>query len=205
MPQRSRLHIVTVSTDEDDIVTTYSGCREYHSESTIRFDGGTDLAGEKKAEATASAHLPAGLPISLELVAPIDTDVASAGDVVLERVRKPVHANGSKEVLVPGGSIVRGRIIRMQHWMMPPNRFDIAIRLESWETGGVSARLYAEPDRNELSRIAGGPKRGVPINLPPVGQPPTIRTYVFSTNKKRYVVPRGFESKWITVSAPSAP
>lgn len=205
LPQRSRLHIVTVSTDEDDVVTTYTGCREYQSESIIHFEDDTAIAGAKKAGAAAPAHLPAGLPISLELVAPIDTDVAAAGDVVMEKLRQPVLANGSKEVLVPAGAMVRGRIMRMQHWMMPPSRFDIAIRLETWEAGGVSAPLSAEPDRSELARNAGGSKRGVPIYLPPAGQPPTIRTYVFSTDKKRYVVPRGFESKWITVSAPAAP
>ena len=89
--------------------------------------------------------------------------------------------------------------------MMPPNRFDIAIRLEAWEAGGVSAPLYAQPDRSETAPEAGMRKRGVPINLPPAGQLPTIRTYVFFTDAKRHVMPRGFESKWITVNAPKEP
>jgi hypothetical protein len=205
LPQRSRLHIVTVSTNEDDVVTTYSGCREYQSESTIRFEGDPAITAGNKTEAAHAARLPAGLPISLELIAPIDTDVAAAGDVVTEKVRKPVRVKGSKEVLIPAGAMVRGRILKMQHWMMPPNRFDIAIRLEAWEAGGVSAPLYAQPDRSETAPEAGMRKRGVPINLPPAGQLPTIRTYVFFTDAKRHVMPRGFESKWLTVNAPKEP
>lgn len=203
LPQRSRLHIVTVSTHEDDVVTTYSGCREYQSESTIHFGDDQATAGTTK-KAAAPASFPAGLQISLASLAPIDTDVAAAGDTVMQKVRRPVHAKGSKEVLIPAGATVRGRIVKMQHWMMPPNRFDIAIRLETWEAGGVSSPLYAEPDRSELAS-AGARRRGVPINLPPRGQLPTIRTYVFVTDAKRHVIPRGFESKWTTTSAPSAP
>jgi len=205
LPQRSRLHIVTVSTDEDDIVMTYSGCREYQSESTIHFGDDPATAATTKKAAGAPASLPAGLQISLASVAPIDTDVAAAGDMVMQKVRTPVRAKGSKEVLIPAGATVRGRIVKMQHWMMPPNRFDIAIRLETWEAEGVSAPLYAEPDRSELAAKAGTRKRGAPINLPPAGQLPTIRTYVFVTDTKRHVIPRGFESKWITVSAPKEP
>jgi hypothetical protein len=205
LPQGSGLHIVALSTDEDDIVTTYTGCREYQSESTIHFGDDPGIAAGNKAEADLPARLPAGLPISLELVAPIDTDVAAAGDIVMQKVRKPVRTKGSKEVLIPAGAMVRCRIVKMQHWMMPPNRFDIAIRLETWEAGGVSAPLYAEPDRSEPAAEAGMRKRGVPINLPPAGQPPTIRTYVFVTDAKRHVIPRGLESKWITASAPKEP
>jgi len=206
LPQRSRLHIVTISTNENDVVTTYSGCREYQSESTIHFgDDPATGAATKKAGAAARVGLPEGLPISLGLEAPIDTDVAAAGDVIMQKVRKPVRAKGSKEVLIPAGATVRGRIVKMQHWMMPPNRFDIAIRLETWEVGGISTPLYAEPDRSESAPDVGVPKRGVPINLPPAVQLPRIRTYEFFTDAKRYVVPRGFESKWITMSAPPEP
>ena len=205
LPQRSRLHLAMVSTAEDEIVTTYSGCREYQSESTIHFEGDPAIAGGKTADAVASAHLPPGLPISLELIAPIDTDVAAAGDVVIEKVRQPVRAKKSKDVLIPAGAMVRGRIVGMQHWMMAPDQFDIGIRLESWETDGVSAPLYAEPDRSELTHNAGGSKRGVPINLPRVGQSDGVRIFQFATDRKRYVMPRGFESKWITTSAPSGP
>jgi hypothetical protein len=206
LPQRSRLHIVTVSTNENDVVTTYSGCREYQSESTIYYgDDPATGAATKKAGAGARVSLPEGLPISLELEAPIDTDAAAAGDVVMQKVRKPVRARGSKEVLIPAGAMVRGRIVKMQHWMMPPNRFDIAIRLETWEVGGVSTPLYAEPDRHELASDAGVPKRGAPISLPPAGQLSRIRTYTLFTDEKRYVVPRGFESKWLTISAPPEP
>lgn len=206
LPQQSRLHIVTTSTNEDDVTSTYTGCREYQSESTIYFgDDPTAAEAGKKAAAVVPAELPPGLPISLALAEPIDTDVAAAGDVVLETVHKPVRVKGSKEVLIPAGAKVRGRIVKMQHWMMPPARFDIAIRLETWEAGGVSAPLYAEPDRSGPAPNSGVPRRGVPIYLPPAAQSARVQTFTVFTDQKRSVLPRGFESKWITMTAPTEP
>jgi len=203
LPRKSRLHVVTTSTNEDDITTTYTGCREYQSESTIYF-GNDPTAGEvgKKAAAVIPAALPPGLPISLALAELIDTDVAAAGDVVLETVRAPVRAKGSKEVLIPAGAKVRGRIVKMQHWTLAPARFEIAMRLETWEAGGVSAPLYAQPDRSGPAPSTGVHRRGVPIYLPPAAQSARVRTFTAFTDSKRYVLPRGFQSKWITMDKP---
>ncbi len=203
LPQQSRLHIISTSTAEDDVTTNYTGCREYQSESSISFGDAAPATAAANNAGTGPMKLPAGLPISVALAEPIDTDVAAAGDVVVEAVRKPVRAKGSKEVLIPKGATVRARIVKMQHWMMPPARFDIAIRLEAWETGGVSSPIFAEPDHSETTPGAGIPRRGDPIYLPPAAQPAKVRTLEILTDQKRAVVPRGFETSWITVQAPA--
>ena len=205
LPQKSRLQIVTTSTQEDDITTTYASCREYQSQSTISF-GDDPAAGTSAKTATATrANLPAGAPILLALAEPIDTGVAAAGDVIVEKVRKAVQAKVSKDVLIPAGATVRGRIVKMQHWLLPPGRFDVAIRLESWEVSGVSAPLYAEPDRSGLGENAATHLRGVPISLPPAAASPQVRSYIIQTDRKSYIFPRGFESKWITMTPLSEP
>ena len=126
LPQKSKLHIVMTDTYESDTTTEYIGCREYHSDATIHFDDAAPAANRHKAEAAAPQTLPPGLPLVLALAAPIDTETAAAGDVVLEKLRRAVRAPGSKDVLIPSGATVRGRIIRMRHWLDSPQRFEIA-------------------------------------------------------------------------------
>lgn len=113
LPRQSRLHILMTDSSESDIATTYAGCREYHGEATIHFgDEPAAITTGQKADGAAPVVLPAGLPVSLALAAPIDTDTAAAGDVVIEKVRKAVRVHRSGEVLIPEGATVRGRIIR---------------------------------------------------------------------------------------------
>ena len=195
LPRQTKMHLMNTDGDERDVTTTYAECREYRSESAIFFEDHPVARAEKNTKAAGSAALPKGLPITLELVSPIDTDVAAAGDVVMERVRWPVRERGSKNVLIPEGATVRGRIVQMQHWTTRPARFEIAILLESWEVDDISAPLYAEPNGGEATR-------GVLINLPPIAQSTRVRIFVFMTGRKHYVVPRGFASRWITVTAP---
>jgi len=203
LPQQSKLHLLNSDGNESDTTTTYGSCREYQSESTIFFGHDPAATSVKNMVGAKPVVLPAGLPIELELVSPIDTDVAAAGDVAIEKVRNPVRAKGSKEVLVPPGATVRGRIVQMKHWMLPPVRFEITIQLESWETAGVTTRLYAKPARDEMAADRPASIAGAQINLPPAGQSPRVGTFIFKTKSKRYVVPLGLESKWITISAPS--
>ncbi|MBZ5590629.1 MAG: hypothetical protein LAP39_00220 [Acidobacteriia bacterium] len=206
LPQQSQLHIIMTANYETDTTTTYSGCREYHGEATIRFgDEPPATATGQKTKTADPLTIPAGLPVSLTLTAPIDTDIAAAGDLVVEKVRKPVRAHGSDKVLIPAGAAVRARIIRMQHWMDSPDRFDIAIRLETWEADGIALPLFAKPDREEILQRAGAPRQGKPIILPAAGQPVTVATFVFTASRGRYVVPRGFQSNWITIVAPAKP
>ncbi len=206
LPQQSKLHILLTDSDENDTTTTYAGCREYHSEATIHFGAEPPAAATgQKAEAATPVTLPAGLSLSLALAAPIDTDTAAAGDAVVEKVRKPVRAPGSNGVLMPAGATVRGRIIGMRHWLDSPARFDIAIRLETWEAGGSAIPIFAKPDRGENAAGSGMPRGRIPIILPAAGQPVTVATFVFMTSRDRYVVPRGHESNWLTVGAAAKP
>jgi hypothetical protein len=203
LPRHSRLRIVTANTGEDDIDTTYSACREYQSDSTVSFGENAQAGTAAKSQRNSPAGLPPGLPILLALAEPINTDIAAAGDVVLERVRKAVRANGSKEVLIPAGTTVRGRIVRMQHRIEPPPQFTISIQLETWESGGVSVPIFAKPDHSAIAFAPSAPTEGVPIYLPAAANSLRVRTYAITTARARYVLSRGFQSNWISM-APSA-
>jgi hypothetical protein len=132
LPQRSRLRILMTDSTENDITTTYAACREYHGEATIRFgDEPAAITTVQERDTRAHATLPAGLSFSLALAASIDTETAAAGDVFTGKVRKAVRVHRSDEVLIPEGATVRGRIVRVRHWLDLPNRFEIALRLEA--------------------------------------------------------------------------
>jgi hypothetical protein len=200
LPQQGKLHIVMTDNYESDTTTSYYGCREYLGEATIRFgDEPSAPAGGQKTETFIPAVLPAGLPVSLALAESINTDDAAAGDVVVEKVRKPVLARGSNQVLIPAGATVHARIVRLRHWV--GSRFDIAMRLETWERDGISRSLVARPDPRKAATGFTANARAVPLMLPPDEQPATVATFAFSTSSGRYIVPRGFESDWITIAA----
>jgi hypothetical protein len=188
---------------ENDITTTYAACREYHGEATIRFgDEPAAITTVQERDTRAHATLPAGLSFSLALAASIDTETAAAGDVFTGKVRKAVRVHRSDEVLIPEGATVRGRIVRMRHWLDLPHGFEIALRLEAWDATGLATPIYARPANAYEIATSRMRNRRIPIVLPPAGQPANVATFVFQTSQDRHVVPRGFESNWITAAGP---
>jgi hypothetical protein len=189
LPVRSSMRMVRMDGSETRSTAVYSGCRQYRGESTIRFD---DAAAPTDVHAAAPGEpLPAGITLSLALASPIDTDTAAAGDVFTARLREPGRT--SKGVLVPAGAAVGGRIVGMQHSLIPPQQFTISVMLEKLELQGMTAPLFAR-----LSWQAGS----TGISLPPLGQSPLVATLVFTTNGSRHIVRAGYQMNWITVEAP---
>jgi hypothetical protein len=145
------------------------------------------------------------VPFTIALTAPIDTATAAAGDAVVAQVLKPVLASGSKEIVMPAGATVRGRIVRMQHWVGRDVRFEVSIVLETLEAGEVSSPLHAIWDRREefeKLRQAPGMRTRFSMWMPPPGLPPTFAAFIFPTSKNSYIVPGGYESKWLTTDSP---
>jgi len=205
LPRSSVLHFLMKDSRETENVTTYSGCREYHSESTIRFEGEPapqpDLPKAVWPSLVLPAvFIPAGLSLTLSLVTPIDTNIAAAGDVVLEKVVQPVVDPDSGQVLIPAGATVRARIVKMEYWTGSPAHFAIAVLLESVDISGVASPLYARQYLRRIDpRSSAMRSRGVPILLPPLNQRNNVGTFTFlSPTKGRYVVPVGYESGWVT-------
>lgn len=192
LPQRSLIRILTLDDSIIEVAAAYSGWQEYHGEATIHYSDQPVAATGRNVPALSAAPLPPGLPFSIALIGPVDTETAAAGDVVRARIRKPMQDPHSKSILVPAGALVQGRIIQMQHSFGTPRQFTIAIQLEFIEVNGSKARLYA--------RVIASVSKG--IFLSPLGQSPLVAAFPFVTNKNRYRVPAGYESKWITVERP---
>ncbi|HLK70004.1 MAG TPA: hypothetical protein VKU19_41530 [Bryobacteraceae bacterium] len=207
LPQQSEMRILQTDAKETSNVTTFASCREYHTESTIRFDEEDAPAGlTHGAQATAVAKpLPEGLSLSLALLDRIDTSTAAAGDKVAARVTHAVKDPKSKETLIPAGAIARGRIARMRHRVGTPQDFIIKISFDSLEINGKAVPLSVRLDSVEqIDRI-----RVLMANRPRMRAsflqgPDTWGALIFPIESPKYVVPAGYVSMWHTFAPTEA-
>jgi hypothetical protein len=197
LPRQSELEIVLKGGRETRNETTFASCREYQAESELTFDlPASDGRPVAPRTGWGRVSLPIGLPVTLALEGPIDSDTAATGDPIAAKVLKPVRRPGSNEELIPAGAVVRGRIRRVEHHFFPKPYFLVAIAFNRVEWHGVlapfAARSEANPDMaKELD--ANLEMRATGIWFWDVG------TFLFPTAKPRFVVPAGFESKWYTL------
>ncbi len=203
LPSPARLYIAFESGREIANITTFSACREYKAESEIVFGETSADSGVAAAQPQWSAlTLPIGLPFRLALDAPIDTATAAAGDPISATVVQAVRRSGSAEAAIPVGAVVRGRLTRVERHLLPVPYFLIAMSFNRLDWQGASSRFAARSDGNpDLARNLG-------VNLE--GQGGGMRhwdqgVFLFPAAKSRYVVPAGFESKWMTLATRSRP
>jgi hypothetical protein len=201
IPRKSEFDTVSPNASETRSVTTFSACHEYAAESSLVFDGQAPTPAVKAAPKTA-APLPAGLSLTLALTGPIDTSTAAAGDAISARVTKAVRAPGSKEILIAAGAIAHGRILNMQH-QYSSSQFQYSVRYETLEQNGAVAPLAIELERElKVERHArnGFVSRGSEFSLSPAAATgETGSWFAISAMSGGYVIPQGFESKWVTV------
>ena len=169
------------------------------AESELVFDTNAEPAGAA-APSFGRGHvaLPIGLPVTLSLAEPIDSANAAAGDPVSANVVKPVFRPGSREVLIPAGAVVRGRIRRVEHYLLPEPYFRISVSFNRVEFQGVAAPFFARHEADpQLAKELGAnvAPRDTGIWFWGVG------TFLLPTKKDRTVIPAGFESKWFTLDA----
>jgi hypothetical protein len=206
IPRQSEFDTVSPNASETRSLTTFSACHEYTAESSVAFEGEAgpaDRAAGGNAAAKTAASLPPGLSLTLALLAPIDTSAAAAGDAVSARVTKAVRAPGSNEILVAVGAIAHGRILDMRH-QYSPSQFQYSVRYETLEQNGVVTPLAIELERElQPGKVRTGnglSSRGTEFSLPPrAATGETGSWFAVPATSGGYVIPEGFESKWVTV------
>ena len=169
LPSVSRSHDILRDATETAQVTTFSNCSDSAARpsppETI-----TDLALPKQA-------------FGLALSTPIDTATAAAGDIISASLTEPILRSKFSAVLAPAGSIVTGRIVRMEHRLRPRNNFVVSLAFDRVEVEGKYFRLRIKSDDNRAATIPEWP----------------MGTFSFPASNSRYVIPAGFKSKWLTV------
>jgi hypothetical protein len=225
LPTQFQVQVVDRQGDEMDSRSIYSNCHEFLGESTMSF-------GEPVAPVAATpvnvasapeAGIPAGLYFRTALAAPINTATAATGDPVEAKVATEIRDRTGK-ILVPAGSIVNGRIVKMLFsyvptsnlktllTYVPTSKLAVAIRWESIVLGGKVVPFAATPlqsarDRNlnanDVRFRQGDLRRRVelgPTSRSAAGTEP-VSDFTFENAKPGYII-RRLDSSWVTGAMP---
>lgn len=203
LPSEAQLEIVNIDGSEIHNRTVYSACHEFLGESTLSFGEpppSPDAPAGDKAPATAILSLPAGLTFKLQFTQPIDAAVAAAGDKIGAKLTSAIRDTSSNQILVPEGSSVTARIVRLEHFAGPPSSLTIAVKLESVGVGGTPRPLLASKGSNtkRFEKGAGLTQR-VDLGSFAPSEDLGVGVFEFRSVKDTYVVKSGLESAWTTL------
>ncbi|MBS1855526.1 MAG: hypothetical protein JST11_09195 [Acidobacteria bacterium] len=205
LPRQSLLETIRRDGAEARNTTRYASCREFTGESVLRFDGMEETPGQDAAAASASAF-PAGVRITVALLDDIDTASAAAGDALRARVVKSAARPGKRGPALPAGTVIHGRLLRLEHHLVTDPGFSFALAFESVELGGRTVPFAAIPDRATVVTEYQSAVRmtGNTVHQWSSGRRAATRggTFVFPTDRANIVIPRGTESQWITIAPP---
>jgi hypothetical protein len=195
LPDAAGLHFIGSTGNETRSRITFSNCRLYSSESTVKFyTEGDEAAAIRPAAITpVPLAIPDSIPFSMELLASIDSDVAAAGDRFTARLREPLK--DGRRVIAPKGAVVEGRISDVEITFHPEQMVTFALVPEFVESGESKRRMAARLDTRIQTLARERKKRkGFEFVLPNTGD----YVHQFRLGGTHRVLPQGFVSEWVT-------
>ncbi len=200
LPTHSSMDVIYQNSTESENVTTFSGCREYTGESTIRFDVDENGNTPEEVKRKELPPLPPKTHIRVRIDPPIDSQTAAAGDPITGVVISTVKEKGV--VLVHAGDKLEGRMVRLEQTMGQSPRWTVAIVFNKLERSGVEEKITLKPDDDgDRTPIAGmGGLRGIrPQQGPSITDQRPAGGGIFSFQKSGdLVLDRKFVSEWET-------
>ncbi len=159
LPETADLRLVLESGEVSHNVVDFTHCRVFGAESTINFDA-PDSPEQAPGFGTASVDqtlrsLPGGLQVAVKLNSRI------SGEMAVGTLIEGVVAGDVKEkrtVAIPAGSVVRGRIRRMERYSDPFPYFIVGLEFTEVEAEGIRYIFYAD-------LVAIDPAPGVELRL----------------------------------------
>jgi hypothetical protein len=200
LPGHARQRFVYPSVEETENSTTFTNCREFRGESSVTFSPEEPAAPgvPKRASTAAEVVIPRGLRLALELTAPIPIDTAAAGDSFTAKLSDALRDDRNK-VLAPKGSIVAGRLLRVQIFARPPESL-VALQPEYVQTRDGRLALSAVRDWTYLVAQRRRSGKGTEVLLPLPGEE---NSGVFRFPGEHVVIPAKFRSDWKTTPPPT--
>jgi hypothetical protein len=156
MPQLSDVHLIQFSGEENRNIVEFTHCRSFNTESGIMFTGGDSQAlvassVQRVPTPEVQETVPGGLLVSLVLATPI-TEQATVGLIIEAEVVGSVKHKG--QVVIPDGSIVRGRVRRLERYSERHDHFIVALEFTEIEAGPLFLRFFADlQSMDQLSEI----------------------------------------------------
>ena len=201
LPTQTHLHIRNMDGAEMDNTTVYSGCHEFVGESEVTFGPpGAVPAAESEPVREPALALPEGVPFRLVLTQDIPTATAAAGDRIAAKLATAIH-DASRQVLVPAGTPVVCRILRISDDYSGVPVVTILFRLEALEIDGAARPFNAIVDSKvqTFDRGRGALLRNVELGtLEDILRERGVAKLKFWGVPRDYVVKRGMESNWVT-------
>jgi hypothetical protein len=180
----------------------FSGCRQYAATSNLSFDDAAPAAGTMQNSAR-PVPLPAGVVLPLRLTAGIDSATAAVGDAITAVITRSVLLVGG--VMFPPGTIVHGRIRKMERHFEPSQYFVVGLEFNQLEQGGQRIPFLAE--MKNMTPVAGMLKESA------VGTPALMRILLsvpripgvaaFVVASKTVQISNGHAMTWETREYPS--
>jgi hypothetical protein len=173
-------------------------------ESTLRFDDPS--ASPDSAAKREPVQIPPGLLLRIALVTPIDSATAAAGEPVDGSLVQPL-LDSSRKLLLPVGTVLHGRIMRLEQRFSPQRMFFLGLRFDTLEVERLRQPVWLQ-----FSSGQNGWKDGVQYALPsrdgksellPLEKRPFVGTFRLR-EKDRFHLDRAFVTEWRTV-APNQP
>jgi hypothetical protein len=180
--------------------TSFSGCREYRTESSISFDAPTPTA-ITSADAATPIVMPEGLEIESRLETELDSTRLATGDPFEAVVINPVRRKGV--VLAPKGARIRGHVSRVLSTDKPYYCVAVFFQPEWIEFAGREGAFHAEqeviapPTAFPISRI-----HGVVNSIPDPSCPlaPEPESAILLIRSSHFHVPAGYQIVWRTLN-----
>jgi hypothetical protein len=198
LPKVARQRFIGRDGSEAENTMTFAACREYQAESKVAFGVGAPIDGGQLNIPAATLGLPAGLPVSVQLITEVRFGRAAAGDVIKGRLLKPIRDQRQMTV-VPEGAAVQGRLMRVETGYARGIEHTVALRWEAVQVGGAMEPLALLPNRRSADLRTGAGSglrsRGMEIELPLPGEG---RYGVFHLPGGRDVLESGFRTEWFT-------
>jgi hypothetical protein len=202
LPQISEMTLIHASGSESFNRTIFSNCRQFTGESTLIFE---DVPGDAPARApTVAWTLPEGLAFEIRSLDNIDLSKAATGDQLRFTVSK--NAVSAKQVALPAGASVNGRIAAVECSDSPVLHCFAHIRLESFsfdnKEGSIRAELYTPALEQQMAAVSNY-RRTIFSRAPReyLIPPPGVST-IFVRGK---LWPKSSPAVWRTVKEPGGP
>jgi hypothetical protein len=206
LPSSSELTMAWSGGGETRNRTDFTRCREFRAESSL-VTGERQGREEPPAE-TVELSLPPNSPLELSLESPIEPATAAAGDAIRATVVSPLKQG--VQVIVPAGTPVSGRLVRVEKIAVPYDHYVIGLEFDTLELGGAAVVFSAS--MREVSGAAGIIRQARRLN--PTFTPRRRRSRmdilvrehqegrgILYWDARHARIPRGLKMRWITESA----
>lgn len=195
LPQLTLLKLWDADGTRNENRIAYADCRAFQSESVFRPDVDLPVDDSSAAKTPSTAKtvaIPPGLTLQIALRSKIDTEIAFAGDAIKGQLLQAVRARDGR-ILAPEGSVVNGRIVRLERHVQPSRYFSLGLKFHSLLVNGREVPLtLAAVTRSREEQILNGPREGRQ----------GIGMFMFQSD--RLVLDHGFVSEWKTTASKSS-